>query len=240
MFFWCPCMAIYVNVQQYNDGLLPDIILLTQCYLHRGICLNAMKRFCICSLWSHLNVLTFFPHNRGMLRRSRCVLIFSLNKLSQTKSVFSLVFGCNSALQETRFHWVSISGWIKKTKPNPSWLFSKHPNIYLSGFLFVSRTLNSRPLSIRRAFLLAYLGINSMWKSISEKRQCSAKKRHNAQHNKHKSIRCATKRIKGTPRQVLSLWYMILVQNITHETLIMHYTAVQRPVGTFNMSTSYQ
>ena len=39
--FWCPCMAINVNVQ-YNGGLLPDIILLTQCYLHRGTCLNAM------------------------------------------------------------------------------------------------------------------------------------------------------------------------------------------------------
>ena len=42
-------MAINVNVQ-YNDGFLPDIILLTQCYLHRRTCLNAMKRFCICSL----------------------------------------------------------------------------------------------------------------------------------------------------------------------------------------------
>ena len=42
MFFWCPCMAINVNVQ-YNGGLLPDIILLTQCYLHRGTRLNAMK-----------------------------------------------------------------------------------------------------------------------------------------------------------------------------------------------------
>ena len=69
MFFWCPYMAINVNVQ-YNGGFLPDIILLAQCYLHRGTCLNAMKRFCICSLWSHLNVLTFFPHNREMLRRS--------------------------------------------------------------------------------------------------------------------------------------------------------------------------
>ena len=29
MFFWCPCMAINANVQ-YNGGLLPDIILLTQ------------------------------------------------------------------------------------------------------------------------------------------------------------------------------------------------------------------
>ena len=40
--------------------LLPDIILLTQCYFQRGTRLNAMERFCICSLWSHLNVLTFF------------------------------------------------------------------------------------------------------------------------------------------------------------------------------------
>ena len=38
MFFWCPCMAINVNVQ-YNGGLL-----------HRVTCLNDMKRFCICSL----------------------------------------------------------------------------------------------------------------------------------------------------------------------------------------------
>ena len=32
MFFWCPCKAINVNVQ-YNGGLLPDIILLTQSML---------------------------------------------------------------------------------------------------------------------------------------------------------------------------------------------------------------
>ena len=32
------------------NGFLPDIILWTQCYLHRGICLNAMKWFSICSL----------------------------------------------------------------------------------------------------------------------------------------------------------------------------------------------
>ena len=35
LFFWCPCMAFNVSVQ-YNGGLLPDIILLTQCYYHRG------------------------------------------------------------------------------------------------------------------------------------------------------------------------------------------------------------
>ena len=29
LFFWCPCKAIDVSVQ-YNGGLLPDIILLTQ------------------------------------------------------------------------------------------------------------------------------------------------------------------------------------------------------------------
>ena len=55
LFFWCPCMAINVSVQ-YNGGLLPDVILLTQCYYHRGTRLNAMKRFCIYSLWCHLNV----------------------------------------------------------------------------------------------------------------------------------------------------------------------------------------
>ena len=49
MFFWCPCLAINVSVQ-YNGGFLPDIVLSTQCYFHRGTRLNAMKRFCICSL----------------------------------------------------------------------------------------------------------------------------------------------------------------------------------------------
>ena len=44
-FCWCPCMVINVIVQ-YDDGFLPDIILLTQCYYHRGTRLNAMKRFC--------------------------------------------------------------------------------------------------------------------------------------------------------------------------------------------------
>ena len=37
-------VSLHGNVQ-YNDGFLPDIILWTQCYLHRGTCLNAMKRF---------------------------------------------------------------------------------------------------------------------------------------------------------------------------------------------------
>ena len=49
LFFWCPCMAINVSVQ-YSGGLLPDIILLTQCYFYRGTRLKAMKRFCFCSL----------------------------------------------------------------------------------------------------------------------------------------------------------------------------------------------
>ena len=35
-------MAFNVNVQ-YNGGHLPDIILLTQCYFHRGTRLNANK-----------------------------------------------------------------------------------------------------------------------------------------------------------------------------------------------------
>ena len=42
-------MAINISVQ-HNGGLLPDIILLTQGYYHRGTRLNSMKRFYICSL----------------------------------------------------------------------------------------------------------------------------------------------------------------------------------------------
>ena len=49
LFFWCPSMPINESLQ-YNGGLLPDILLLTQCYHHRGTRLNAMKEFCICSL----------------------------------------------------------------------------------------------------------------------------------------------------------------------------------------------
>ena len=41
-------MAINISVQ-YDGGFLPDIILLTQCYYHRGTRLNTMKRFCIFS-----------------------------------------------------------------------------------------------------------------------------------------------------------------------------------------------
>ena len=37
-------MAINVSVQ-YNVGFLPDIILLTLCYYHRGTRLNDMKSF---------------------------------------------------------------------------------------------------------------------------------------------------------------------------------------------------
>ena len=39
-------MATNVSVQQ-NGVFFPDIILLTQCYYHRGTRLNAMKRSCI-------------------------------------------------------------------------------------------------------------------------------------------------------------------------------------------------
>ena len=42
-------MAIHASVQ-YNGGLLLGIILLTQCYYHRGTRLNVMKRFGLRSL----------------------------------------------------------------------------------------------------------------------------------------------------------------------------------------------
>ena len=34
--FWCPRMTIDVSIQ-YNGGLLPDIILLTQCFKEKSI-----------------------------------------------------------------------------------------------------------------------------------------------------------------------------------------------------------
>ena len=44
-------MVINISVPvQYNGGFLPDIILLTQGYLHRGTRLNTMKKLFICSL----------------------------------------------------------------------------------------------------------------------------------------------------------------------------------------------
>ena len=46
-----PVFGHCLNVSvQYKGGLLLDNILLTQCYYHRGTRLNAMKRFCFCSL----------------------------------------------------------------------------------------------------------------------------------------------------------------------------------------------
>ena len=57
-------MAIDVSVQ-YNCGFLPGIMLLTRCYYHRGARLNAMKRFCICSLCSNLNVSDIFSSLTG-------------------------------------------------------------------------------------------------------------------------------------------------------------------------------
>ena len=64
VFLSCLCMAIIVSVQ-HDSEFLPDIMLLTQCCYHRGTRLNAMKRFCICSLGSYLNVLTCFPLTGG-------------------------------------------------------------------------------------------------------------------------------------------------------------------------------
>ena len=75
LFLWCPCMAINVSVQ-YNGGLLPDIILLTQSYCHRGTRSNAMKRFLYLLPMIPPKRFDIFPPDWGMLRRSRRVLFF--------------------------------------------------------------------------------------------------------------------------------------------------------------------
>ena len=83
-------MAISVSVQ-HNGGFLPDIILLTQCYYHRGTRLNAIKRLCVCSLLSHLNVLTFSPLTGGC-SKGLDAFIFLFKLLSNSVSVSRRTF----------------------------------------------------------------------------------------------------------------------------------------------------
>ena len=68
-------MAINVSVR-YNGGLLPNIILLTQCYYHRGTRLNAVKRFLSLQPMIPPKRCYIFPPDWKMLRRSRRVQIF--------------------------------------------------------------------------------------------------------------------------------------------------------------------
>ena len=85
-------MATNVSVQ-YNDGLLPGIILLPQYYYHWGTRLNVIKKFCICSLRSHLNVLTFFPLTGGCSEGLGAFIFFSkqLYLVQQLTLIFLLL-----------------------------------------------------------------------------------------------------------------------------------------------------
>ena len=49
-------MGINISVQ-YNGGFLPDIILLTQCYYHRGTRLNTMHGMCTYNLYNSILLL---------------------------------------------------------------------------------------------------------------------------------------------------------------------------------------
>ena len=71
-------MAIKLSVQ-YDGGLLPDTIMLTHCYYHRGTRLNAsMERFLSLQPFMIPPTKRFdiFPPDCGMLGRSTCVQIF--------------------------------------------------------------------------------------------------------------------------------------------------------------------
>ena len=73
-------MAINVSVQ-YDGGLLPDIILLTQCYYHYwGTRLNAMNRFCFCIVY--------------------CIVFFTLTDRAPT--IPSNIRGCQSGTWSQR------------------------------------------------------------------------------------------------------------------------------------------
>ena len=73
------------------------------------------KRFWICSLWSRLNVLTFFPPGWGMLRiiRSRRVLIF-LTNIKNVPHTTQQRYYNEAARQEF--------GSVRNTLPVSSWV----------------------------------------------------------------------------------------------------------------------
>ena len=81
-------------IVHYNGGLLPGIILLPQCYYHRGTRLNAMKRFCICSLRSNLNVLSYSPLTGGCSEGLGAFIFFlkQLHLVQQLNLIFLLLY----------------------------------------------------------------------------------------------------------------------------------------------------
>ena len=78
-------MVINVSVQ-YKGGLLPDIILLTQCYYHWGTRFNTMKMFCLRNL--------MIPPKRF--------------------GIFPLIEGCSEGLDAFRFSLKEIAAAITK------------------------------------------------------------------------------------------------------------------------------
>ena len=70
-------MTTHVVNLQHNDGFLPDILLLTLCYYHRGIQLNPMKSFDPCSQCPQDVLVCSFVHQLQPMSL-RCV--FSLHQ----------------------------------------------------------------------------------------------------------------------------------------------------------------
>ena len=75
VFVRCPCRAFNVSVQD-NGRFFPGIILLTQCYYHRGTCLNTMQEVLYLQPMILPNRFDIFAPDWDMLRRSRSVQIF--------------------------------------------------------------------------------------------------------------------------------------------------------------------
>ena len=138
MFFWCPCMAINVNVQ-YNGGFLPDIILWTQCYLHRGTCLNAMKRFCICSLLIPRKRFDIFPPITGGCSESLGVVWF----------FFKYIYYC-TVVSYLHLSYILILCSKENGALHPPCPFRGHATLVIAPRINVN-TVNTTPLSYSRA-----------------------------------------------------------------------------------------
>ena len=86
-------MVINVSVQ-YNGGLLLGIILLPQCYYHRGTRLNAKKEVLYLQPTIPLNVLTFPPLTGGCSEGLGAFIFFfkQLHLVQQLTLIFLLLY----------------------------------------------------------------------------------------------------------------------------------------------------
>ena len=170
-------MAINISAQ-YGGGLLPDMILLTQSCYHWGTRLNAMKSFCLSSLWFHLpvNVLMFSPLIGGCLEgldAFRFSLKIKLYQVYSRSAAVSWSLGIHSATYQVPYVGKSIVYCFyltKQWKRRRRWVvydrISQHDGGFLPGIILLTQRYYHRGtrLNAMKSFfcicsLLSYLKV---------------------------------------------------------------------------------